>query len=394
MKDRVYNLDKRIKKGKKKHEKELSALDGNFKNNLNWMTSEEDNNELILLDDKKRDDCANLLRLSIEKRREQLMLSGFDTDFEIDRYFTEEDQRADSDLSTFVSTEVGREILFPSKILSWLSELQLKLLYITSARIDITNNIEKCNMIKYILGPSFKEIGAGTNRIAFKKDNYVLKLALDPRGVIDNMMEFCRSQDFPEDLAKTYETNVLSNIQEYATICSEKDYMTYEFQTMSAAILQKFVEEGFFFDDLCLGSKKNFTNWGYRIPKKIGAADILKRPVVVDYGYFYDLKYNPNIMRCSICGELLSYNKDFTSLICKNKHKIQVSDKRDEMGKEMELRENKAIFDMTGVQLPTIDDYSKFLYGREMKGEYRDKMINAISNTFRGLSEFMKDGDF
>jgi hypothetical protein len=389
-----------MKKGKIKFEKNApSALKGEFVGNLAWMNADENDTSLITLEDKMRDDCASLLKASIDQKRKELQFTGFDNDFEVDRYFTEQDQMDDPDLSSYISKEIGREILFPSKITSWLTEDQLKLLYITSARIDITNNIHKCNMIRYILGPTFREVGAGTNRIAFRKFNHILKIALDPRGVIDNMIEFCRSQDFEEYLAKTYETNSISNVQEYVKLCSADEFMSMEFQLAAKNILEE-ITKTHMMDDVCLGSKKNYTNWGYRILLEDDMSKNWlknKHIVIVDYGYCYDMRYSPEIMRCSVCGEPLVYNKDFTALVCtnpnkSNRHMVQVSDKRDEMSREMENREIKAIYDMTNIKLPTIDDFSQFLYNKKMKSEDRDLIEHVVEKTFGGLSDYIKGG--
>ena len=64
----------------------------------------------------------------------------------------------------------------------FIDETTMKALMYNCLRVDIADNNEKALIVKYILGPSFEELGTGTNRIAFRKNGVVVKVALDRRG--------------------------------------------------------------------------------------------------------------------------------------------------------------------------------------------------------------------
>lgn len=62
------------------------------------------------------------------------------------------------------------------------SKEMIKILHYHSCRVDIADNNDKAEMIKDIIGPTFHEVGTGTNRIAFYFNGYIVKIALDYRG--------------------------------------------------------------------------------------------------------------------------------------------------------------------------------------------------------------------
>lgn len=47
----------------------------------------------------------------------------------------------------------------------------------------IADNNEKAMVVREILGESYKELGTGTNRVAFLHNGVVVKVALDRRGL-------------------------------------------------------------------------------------------------------------------------------------------------------------------------------------------------------------------
>jgi len=59
---------------------------------------------------------------------------------------------------------------------------QMKALMYTCLRVDIPDNNDKARVVANILGTGFHEVGTGTNRIAFKHNGVVVKVALDRRG--------------------------------------------------------------------------------------------------------------------------------------------------------------------------------------------------------------------
>ena len=97
------------------------------------------------------------------------------------------------------------------------SERDLKALFIQAMRVDIPNNNVKASIIaKMLPEPEFKELGTGTNRIAFLHNGFVYKVALDRRGFVDNWLEYRRSPE-AKPFTHTYETNFLVNVAEWVT---------------------------------------------------------------------------------------------------------------------------------------------------------------------------------
>ena len=64
----------------------------------------------------------------------------------------------------------------------FISPQKMKALMYNCLRVDIADNNDKAKIVALILGPEFIEIGTGTNRIAFKHNGVVVKVALDRRG--------------------------------------------------------------------------------------------------------------------------------------------------------------------------------------------------------------------
>ena len=73
----------------------------------------------------------------------------------------------------------------PNLIREYISDEKLKALYINCLRVDISDNNDKAEVVKLILGKEFEEIGTGTNRIALFHKGFVVKVALDRRGKIN-----------------------------------------------------------------------------------------------------------------------------------------------------------------------------------------------------------------
>lgn len=185
---------------------------------------------------------------------------------------------------------------------------QLRALYYLAMRIDIEDNNDKAEMIRMIVPKDFIEIGTGTNRIAFLYNNLIYKIALDRRGLTDNLAEFKRSAELPMYLAKTYETNYLINVAEYVLVVDKHSFVQNEHNVK--AILEDISKE-YIFDDVGF-NLKNYCNWGSRFTSN---GEIM---VILDYGYLYPL-YGQNreeLFRCPRCGGKLHWNPSFTELVC------------------------------------------------------------------------------
>jgi hypothetical protein len=181
-------------------------------------------------------------------------------------------------------------------------------LYKITADASIIDCNEKADLISAIMtNLGFVEIGCGTNRIAFRKHNYVFKVALDKRGWIDNISEYKRSIEFPQYFMKVYETNREIVVCEYCELISEDYFMTHKDQVKQIlSILSNY----YIMDDVGL-TTKNFCNWGIRTTTS--GDEVM---VLIDNAYFYPLR-NKEMITCS-CGSRIVPSDDFTYYKCSN----------------------------------------------------------------------------
>lgn len=218
----------------------------------------------------------------------------------------------------------------------------------------VDNNVKADNIVK-ILGPSFQELGTGTNRIALMKDGYVFKIALDRRGMIDNLAEYKRAAEVPIYLAKCYETNRVVAISEYVNLLSFQEYKDNKdkIRIVLANLTSQYVIE-----DLGL-TPKNYCNWGYRDDDSI---------VALDYAYMYPLKGNPNALKCS-CGGDIVIDGSFTSYHCNNpKCAMQylTMEILNKMEFDSERMDDMAVFDEAGVDI------------EEAEIKFGDEFVNLV----------------
>lgn len=365
--------------------------------NIKWMDLSDDPSEkvegLILKDDVTKSEERRLIRAMIDDRK----MRSYSEDTLDDtswKFFTENDQRTESSLSTYMSNG-EREILYHSKILDWFTEDQLKLLYVTIARNDIVDNNEKCDMIKRIIGPSFIEIGAGTNRIAFRKSGYVISIALDSRGSTDNNVEFCRAPDLPEYMTWTYESNSMIVIEKYINGYKRKEFHE-DIDRINS--MMEYVTADFIVDDLCTDSDKNYTNFGYvwenYYDEKTGKYVDARKPVIRDGGYVYR-KPKGWKATCPYCGSEMHINKGFSYWICygNSSHICTTAEIRQMMEKSAEKEEIDNIYDRTGVRLCTAENFSDFLYSDMADGEAKSNIDTAVKKSFNALDAYLNGGD-
>lgn len=259
-------------------------------------------------------------------------------------------------MRTAVFNPIDEQKLPANLIREYFSDEVLRALMITCLRVDIADNNDKAEIIKMLMPKGFSEIGTGTNRITFLKDATVFKIALDRRGLVDNLTEFKRSQELPMYLARTYETNLLINVCEYVNSIDQIQFRDSESQIKE--ILSD-ISKGYLFDDMGF-AYKNYMNWGYRHiydGTKYGA-DIL---VVLDYGYLYPLvgQDTDTLFRCPKCGSKLRWNSNFTNFVCSNVTKCQVTMSpttiRHAMKLDLESEENKLIMKINAMDMPDLD---------------------------------------
>ena len=183
-------------------------------------------------------------------------------------------------------------------------ELLLELHKITMSFVD---NNTKMLAIRRTLDSydlEYHSLGGGTNRYAIMIDGYVVKIAYDSDGMIDNKREFIYSLKLQPYVVKTYEicpTGLLS-ICEYVTIFTLDDFFKY--QSEMREILEE-ITKGYIVGDVGITSK-NYVNWGLRDDGTC---------VILDYAYIYDVNYKTFLCTCKDEG-LLYYDKDYVNFCC------------------------------------------------------------------------------
>ena len=236
----------------------------------------------------------------------------------------------------------GNQKLIPE----FITKKQMKMLYFHAMASFIPDNNDKANVIRGILGNNFEELGTGTNRIAFLYNGFVVMVALDRRGMLDNFQEFKRSIEAPQYFIKVYECNMLILIEEYVTLMDE-----HEFRQNEAGIKQILTEldKAFIFEDIGF-TLKNHENWGYR-----SNGDI----VCLDLGYVYSRKGQEHLRTCPLCKGSLKYNSNFTKFICQNKgcnKTFETSEIMCRMDMTQMNLENRMIATLNNVEIPDLGE--------------------------------------
>lgn len=179
-----------------------------------------------------------------------------------------------------------------------------------SRRRDIFNAEKQEELIKLLRKfniPGIVPLGSGTNRYAFKLNGFVVKVATDNDGKIDNFKEYKMAKRLYPYVAKTYEVSengtllvaeYIEPFQSYGEMLAYADQIRDILRKLSSVYL---------IGDVGI-TKKNYANWG----KRIGSDD----PVCLDFAYVYDVK--SELFLCKACknNSMLIPNNDFTKLIC------------------------------------------------------------------------------
>lgn len=175
-----------------------------------------------------------------------------------------------------------------------------------SRTFSITNN-EKVSLIQDKLKSwkvEYASLGPGTNRYAIMIDGYVIKIALDEDGKIDNKREFMYSLPLQPYVIKCYETlgDGLMAVFEYVEIFTIDDY--WKNQDKMREILAD-IASSFMIGDVGVSSN-NYVNWGFRDDGSL---------VILDFAYIYSVAFKKFTCNCSM-HSILHYDKDFNNLIC------------------------------------------------------------------------------
>lgn len=188
--------------------------------------------------------------------------------------------------------------------------IQIELL---SRRRDLVNKEKHEELIKLLQSFNIEGVvplGPGTNRYAFKLNGFVVKVATDHDGKIDNFKEFKMAKRLYPYVTKIYEVSengtllVAEYIQPFASYTEMCGY-----SEKIRDILTK-LSSVYLIGDVGITSK-NFANWGLRI----GSDD----PVCLDFAYVYEVSSELFICRYCNTNSMLVPNKEFTELHCPNK---------------------------------------------------------------------------
>lgn len=218
----------------------------------------------------------------------------------------EDDIVTEKDVIDNASILYPEEKLYRSILLEIFTPEQCLEIEKLSRTFSISNN-KKVELLKEKLDSwniEYSPLGPGTNRYAFMRDGYVVKVALDKDGKIDNKREFIYSLPLQPYVIKCYECCIdgLFAVFEYVEIFTIDDF--WKNQDTMRTMLED-IAKNFLIGDVGISSA-NYVNWGFR-----DNGDL----VILDYAYIYSVAFKKFTCTCS-SASVLYYDKDFNNLIC------------------------------------------------------------------------------
>lgn len=211
----------------------------------------------------------------------------------------------DEDIQKYSSMLYPEKKVLRSLILEFFTPEMIFEIEKLTRTFSISNNKKKVIIEEKLKewGIPFAPLGPGTNRLGILLDGYVIKIALDPDGKIDNCREFIYSMQLQPYVIKCYEVspNGVLGVFEYVEVFSLDDF--YKNQSTMREILTE-IAANFLIGDVGVSSV-NYLNWGYR-----GTT-----PVILDFAYIYSVAFRTFTCGCSP-DAILHYDKDFNNLIC------------------------------------------------------------------------------
>ena len=141
-------------------------------------------------------------------------------------------------------------------------------------------------------------------------DGYIVKIACDADGKIDNKREFIYSLPLQPYVIKCYETYAdgLMAIFEYVEAFTIDDFWK---NTGRMKEILSQIGNQFLIGDVGINST-NYVNWGFRDDGSI---------VILDYAYIYSVAFKQFTCPCSP-SSILYYDKDFNKLVCSTCGKV------------------------------------------------------------------------
>lgn len=178
--------------------------------------------------------------------------------------------------------------------------------------LSISNN-QKIKIYREKLdewGISYSPIGGGTNRYAFMTDSYIIKIACDSDGKIDNKREYLYSIPLQPYVIKCYEIfgDGIMAVFEYVEAFTQDDFWK---STKKMREILSNIGNQFLIGDVGI-DQTNYVNWGFRDDRSI---------VILDYAYIYSVTFKQFTCSCSPTS-VLYYNNDFTKLVCNTCGKV------------------------------------------------------------------------
>ena len=219
-------------------------------------------------------------------------------------------------------------------------ELRVKI-ELLSRRRDISNKEKQDELFKILREFNIENIvqlGPGTNRYAFKLNGFVIKVATDNDGKIDNLKEFKMAKRLFPYVTKTYEVSKNGSllVAEYIQPFTSYGEML-QYERRIKEILEE-LSASYLIGDVGV-TNKNYSNWGLRIGTD--------EPVCLDFAYVYEV--SSELFLCTKCnsGAVLIPTSDYTELICPNPKcgkKYKFEDIRGKIGNDLH---NHEIGDLT-----------------------------------------------
>jgi len=291
-----------------------------------------------------------------------------------------EDQKEDQNNSNLWSESENAEFDFwNSKITRDIPKNVVKFLFCLSTSYDYTDNNEKAQIVSYVMrhcGTPFEEVGTGTNRIAFAYANYVYKIALDRRGLVDNASEFMTSPKNTTSLAISYDTDIVVLVQQY---CITLDFDTFKMNKDAILQMCENLSQQFIIGDMGY-TQKNFYNIGM---------DKDNNPKVVDYAYIHPKFGNQRALTCPRCRVKLRETSDFTGYKCPNcKTEFPYMDIKRRLNRSMSDMQSKYLLNIRSIEgLESIQAGDKADAIVEKVVEYVKKKIKEETTTLQNLAD-------